>query len=282
MNTRNFIYRQVRENGFYIGDIDINLKDVMEEISSLESLYSEAYVKSELFKPKEDHQGRSGYAVLVGNNECECNYVNLENYKNLNYAYTVYKEFLEKYFDLDPEYTNKFPTLLNWQKYLQGSDNSLPWHIDVDIKKGSWEKYSIDIQEGIIPKFVMVIVTENDNDGKGLEIKVFEEDFKKAGIKYPDGGKPINENGKKGKIIKINLSPGQVIIFDNTLLQHGVTESLPNKRTMFGFRSFIIGAKYFTEDPNGNYSVGNYLKGNINLLDETKISEVFGCKNINK
>jgi hypothetical protein len=114
---------------------------------------------------------------------------------------------------------------VNYQQYKEGASNSLPFHFDAEIFRGEWDKDYIKLEEGLIPRLVMVIVVENDNDGKGLQIL-----------------KP------SGQIVELDLEPGDILYFDNTKVLHGVPEDLEKKRTMIGFRSFEVEPLYFRKD----------------------------------
>ena len=69
----------------------------------------------------------------------------------------------------------------------------------------------------------MVLVTTNDNGGEGLQVQ------------------------KNGENIDLILEPGDMVIFDNTKILHGVPNSTPNNRNMVGFRNFEIFPLYFSK-----------------------------------
>jgi hypothetical protein len=269
--------KELNEKGFYKTHTKLDTEKIEKNLKELEELYKDMKDK-DLFKPQE-YGERDGYAVLVGKMPCKCNFLNIENFQPLTEYYEFFKDLLENSENL-LRGKEDFPLLLNWQRYHKGRDNSLPFHVDVDIKRGNWSKESISIEEGIIPKYVMVVVLRNDNGSKGLKVKIYKDDFERNGLEFPDD-KTQKEDDKEFTIIDIDLGVGDVLVFDNTIMLHGVPESLPEERVMFGFRSFVDGAlKYYrAEDENCSLKVGSYLCGDTVPMRFRKVSETFGCKN---
>jgi hypothetical protein len=276
MNVKEAI-KELNEKGFYKTHTKLDGENVEKNLKELEDLYKDLKDK-DLFKPQE-YGERDGYAVLVGKTQCKCNFLNIENFQPLLKYYEFFKDLLETSGNLLSK-KEDFPLLLNWQRYHKGQDNSLPFHVDVDIIRGNWGKESIIIEEGIIPKYVMVVVLRNDNGTKGLKVKMYKDDFERNGLKFPDI-KTQKEDGKEFALIDIDLGVGDVLVFDNTIMLHGVPESLPEERVMFGFRSFVDGAlKYYrAEDEKCSLQVGSYLCGDIVPMSSRKVSGTFGCKN---
>ena len=271
---------EVSKNGFSIVRNVCDVQKAIKEIEKLEEHYCESMVEKEFFKPAEDYEGRHGGACLVSKtSDCDskCSTLFIDNFLELQRMYNIFQDFLK----INTQDFKEEPVLLNWQQYKQGSDNSLPWHIDVDIKDGQWAKEEISIHRGIIPKYVMVIVSANDNDGQGLKVKIHKEDFENAGIGIPVEDCSIVENSVYE--IDVELNPGDLLIFDNTILLHGVPESLPNYRSMFGFRSFNQNALLFSEEEMENskpFKVGDYIKGFVKTPSlEEKEKYTFGFNN---
>jgi hypothetical protein len=267
--------KELKEKGFYKTHTKLDTEEIEKTLKELEELYKDLKDK-DLFKSQE-YGERDGYAVLVGKMPCKCNFLNIENFQSLLKYYEFFKDLLETSGNLLEE-KEDFPLLLNWQRYHKGRDNSLPFHVDVDIKRGNWGKESISIEEGIIPKYVMVVILRNDNGSKGLKVKIYKDDFERNGLKFPNV-KTQKEDGKEFAIIDIDLEVGDVLVFDNTIMLHGVPESLPEERVMFGFRSFVDGAiKYFrAESERCSLKVGNYLCGDVVPMSFRRVSGTFGC-----
>lgn len=224
------IAEEIKESGIMIQKgvlSETDIKALLQEIKIFQGSYSEYMVEGKLFRKRENHLGRLGDALMVSVKAPECAPYLLigeeggsektafwyENYIG------VLSEFVEEEV---PESTR---VLLNYQFYKGGTDNSLPFHFDAEIFDGIWDKNYIELEEGLIPRLVMVIVLENENDGKGLEIMNFD-----------------------GEIFEVELFPGDILYFDNTSVLHGVPEGVKNKRTMLGFRSFETQPLHFKKD----------------------------------
>lgn len=235
------ITQSLRENGSFVfhgldKDIGISLRGIENELDDIGGYYSQTAVEKQIFRPRENHEGRTGDACMtsIGNPEY-APFIRLNQYDNLSKLQSLYNDILSSYFNEDM--TNS-KSLMNWQRYKQGCDNSLPFHADCEIFSGNWGKGYIDLERGLIPKFVMVLVTTNENDGAGLQLLI---------------------NGVESEL---ELHPGDMVIFDNTKLLHGVPRSTPNKRNMVGFRNFEAHPLYFqkTEFIHSN----SYSNGLVN------------------
>ena len=204
-----------------------DLKNLLEiDIPYFKNGYSETAVENKLYRVRENHDGRLGDAMIVSFDEPgTMPFISLNNgylTKTISELYFHYINILK--FFVDEEVPDNTKVLLNYQFYKEGSSNSLPFHFDSEIFKGNWGKDYIELEEGLIPKLVMVLVLENDNDGKGLKIL------------------------RDGEVIDLELNPGDILFFDNTKVLHGVPEDLPKKRTMLGMRSFETKPLYFKKE----------------------------------
>ncbi len=201
---------------------DHKVGKVLEELKEVERSYTPLGVENKLFRERETHDGRKGDAVMVTTGYPDsAPFYTLNAYEELLNLAKVYHEIVGEALD---ENIEDGKLLMNWQEYYARGDNSLPMHVDVELIKGDWGKYTIEFDEGLIPRYVMVLVTKNNNGGKGLAVEI------------------------NGKITTINLFKGDVIIFDNTAMLHGVPESTPEDRFMLGFRSFEAKPLYFNKE----------------------------------
>lgn len=235
-------------------ELNIDLNSTIDELEKVSKMYSENYVEKKLFRPKEDHNARKGGACMVSNGTPEgAPFIRFGyDHNNLMSLLTFYNAVLN---EILGDVTQNSRVLMNWQSYLQGGDNSLPFHCDCEIFEGEWTKQYIDLKRGLIPKYVMVFVTTNDNGGKGLEIM--------KGNEYMD----------------LDLYAGDLLIFDNTQVLHGVPESCANARSMVGFRNFEAHPLLFSTAPfhdlNGVEEFDNgFLLGSVKELTTKEARKV--------
>ena len=254
--------KEVKENGYYIqrGMLsNLDLECILETtIPAIAANYSEDLVDRRLFRKREDTDGRRGDAVLMALDTPDtAPYLSLdERFPCIDSLYLSYVATLSQFLYGDFRLDNDTKVLVNYQQYKAGASNSLPFHFDAEIFKGDWNKEYIELEEGLIPRLVMVVVLENENDGKGLQIM------------KPDG-----------TIVDLDLEPGDILYFDNTTVLHGVPNDLDKKRTMIGFRSFEIAPLYFKKDGmmDGTEVIEidtPYVKGEAILLSNDEAKEI--------
>ncbi len=106
--------------------------------------------------------------------------------------------------------------MLNYQNYFSGS-KPVGEHFDGEYLKTQRAGDGVEFKllEGILPRYVAVLVVANENDGKGIEL--------------------VDNNS--GKVVAPKLYAGDLVIFDNIALRHRVP-TLENPRTTIGVRSF--------------------------------------------
>jgi hypothetical protein len=224
--------REIKENGFFVQkrmlsnlDLDCILNMA---IPAIAETYTEDFVEKRLFRKREDTPGRKGDAVLMSIEEPEkAPFLIIDDrFPCIGSLYLSYVHTLSQFLYGDFRLGEDTKVLVNYQQYKEGASNSLPFHFDAEIFKGDWNKEYIELEEGLIPRLVMVVVLENENYGKkGLQVV-----------------KP------SGEVIDLDLRAGDILYFDNTAVLHGVPEDLDKKRTMIGFRSFEIDPLYFRKD----------------------------------
>lgn len=218
------VAHNVKDHGYHIQHrmiSDLDIEWYQRQIEELKSGYSEMAVDQKIYRKRENTEGRLGDALIVSLSEPD-----LAPYRLIDGGIaSLYLTYIHTlgYF-LGENVKDDTKVLFNYQFYKEGASNSLPFHFDAEIFKGDWTKEYIELKEGLIPRMVMVVVLENDNDGRGLQLMT-----------------------KEGKIVNINMVPGDIIYFDNTSVLHGVPDDLPNKRSMMGFRSFETKPLYFNE-----------------------------------
>ena len=255
--------KEVKENGYYIqrgmlSNLDLEcILDVT--IPAIAENYTEEFVAQRLYRKREDTAGRRGDAVLMAIDTPDtAPYMSLDDrFPCIGGLYLSYVNTLSQLLYGDFRLEDNTKVLVNYQQYKAGASNSLPFHFDAEIFKGEWNKDYIKLEEGLIPRMVMVVVLENENDGKGLQIMT-----------------------PKGEIVDLDLVPGDILYFDNTAVLHGVPDDLDKKRTMIGFRSFEIEPLLFNKlgfmDGTGVIEIDTpYVKGDaIQLTTENAKEEL--------
>ena len=125
--------------------------------------------------------------------------------------------------------------MMNMQEYKEAS-KPIPWHFDgeyLDCNSESTDG-SIQVVEGLIPRYVAVYTLYNKNDF-GTSVK----------------------NLHTGNEFSVESEAGDLFIFDNITHHHSVPE-LKKDRAMFGFRNFDHNPYHFSQD----YSMGSTVVSN--------------------
>lgn len=119
-------------------------------------------------------------------------------------------------------------SMLNFQEYHAGS-KPLARHYDGEyLKYNKVSPTEFKLEEGLLPRYVMVFTIRNENVGEENEGTVL---FEVA----------------TGNVIKAQSRPGQVLIFDNIRFRHEVP-MLSKPRFMCGLRSFDYEPGFFVSD----------------------------------
>ncbi len=219
----NKMIEDIRENGYtrvpnFLTDLDI--EQIQQERDSIIRHYSLENVKNRLFYLREDSHNRQGDAVMVSEDENE-SLPSFDINGKLLELMTIYNEVLGELSG------TKVPSdsrcMLNSQQYFT---DSKPVHDHYDgeffdfehtenVKEDGLDNYSVTMNKGLIPRYVMVAVLENQNNGKGTYVRMHDSEER----------------------IDIENNKGDIIVFDNLAMRHGVW-GLENSRSMVGFRNF--------------------------------------------
>jgi len=221
---------------------ETEIQEILSDIPNITSKYSEDFVKNRLFYPREDSHNRQGDALMVSLEDY--NYSSVDHlFESSSLPRFVIKGFkrnlLEFYNQVLSEISGEVVpensrSMMNIQQYFE---HSLPVgdHYDgefISYKHGEdkYKEFTLDVKEAILPRYVMVVVLENENSGKGTYIR------------YHDSEERIY----------INNNPGDLIIFDNIGMRHGVPE-LEHPRKMIGFRNFDFNPVHFISEKKDGY-----------------------------
>lgn len=215
---------EMEANGFYIlrnyiSESEIN--DAKALCDHLTDQYSEQGLLDRLFYKREESGNRQGDAVMVS----------LGENKKLP-SLVIDSGLLEDHNQIISALTGKkvnksSRSMMNMQQYF---DKSL---FVADHYDGWYSKFShgeedihgecpLIIEEGLIPRYVQVVVLENKNNGRGVYVRKH------------------NKTARES----VELFPGDMLVFDNVNMRHGVPE-LEFPRRMLGFRNFDHHPKLF-------------------------------------
>ena len=135
--------------------------------------------------------------------------------------------------------------MLNYQNYYAGS-KPVAEHFDGEYlyTQRATDTVEFKLLEGILPRYVCVLVIANDNDGRGLELI----------------------DNKSHQVFKPELFAGDLVVFDNINLRHRVP-SLKHPRTTIGLRNFDHLPLHFAADDS------YFLDGHYDAIAEGWVSK---------
>lgn len=221
-------------NGYYIFKDVVSSKEIrtiQEERDNILKEYSEETVKQRLFYKREDSYNRQGDAVQISFAKSELPSITVKQDDAIGKYMKLYQNIVSN--AVGEEFRPEYRCMLNSQQYFE---HSLPVHDHYDMEAFDFEhvdnskhnEYALKLKSALIPRYVMVVVLTNENDGLGTYVRQHDS----------------NER------IDVKLYPGDVLIFDNIRYRHGVPE-LNNPRSMIGFRSMDFSPVLFEEHPEG-------------------------------
>ncbi len=230
------IVNDIKENGFsripnFLSDTVID--EIKKERNEVIRHYSLGNVQTRLFYLREESHNRQGDAVMVSEVENDM----LPSFtlvgKSLELM-NMYNSVLGAMTGVQVE--NDSRCMMNSQQYFADS-KPVNDHYDGEffefehtenVKEDGLDNYSVQMNKGLIPRYVMVAVLENENNGKGTYVRMHDSEDR----------------------IDLENNKGDLIIFDNLAMRHGVW-GLENPRSMIGFRNFDHQPYYFEKDPQG-------------------------------
>lgn len=200
-----------------------------------EENYTEENLMNRVCYKREESQNRQGDAYMVSLYKSELPSIILED-NNLKELFIFYHEVMGQ-LTKRPMYSYT-RAMLNCQQYF---DESLPVfdHYDgefFDFEHGYDKKHEekvLMIKRGLLPRYVMVLVLYNENEGKGTYVRFHHSDER----------------------IELKNEACDIIIFDNIAMRHGVPE-MKHPRMMIGFRNFDHYPYYFKKSKPENTEDG--------------------------
>lgn len=139
--------------------------------------------------------------------------------------------------------------MLNYQNYFSGS-KPVGEHFDGEYIRAQKAEDGVEFQliEGILPRFVAVLVLANQNQGKGTELV---------------------DNANQ-KVYRPVMNSGDLLIFDNIRLRHRVP-TMENPRTTLGLRNFDHMALHFAKDER------SFISNDYRPIPEGWVSDSVDC-----
>lgn len=185
------------------------------ELTSLiQQHYNPANLSNHSVYPSDSSESRISHAMMISESDSKLPKVCHKAYKQVG-------QFLEDQNQLISQLTGhkvqgSSRSLLNYQNYSCGS-KPVGEHFDGEYLKAKKATDGIEFQllEGILPRYVAVLVVENENDGKGVELI----------------------NHQLHHVYSPKLHAGDLVLFDNIKLRHRVPK-MEQPRISVGLRNF--------------------------------------------
>lgn len=216
-----------------------------------EALIKRYYTKDELMKhsvyPSDSSESRISHALMIAQGESELPKIDHSSYAAVDQFLRDHNQLLSQITGKDVAPSSR--CMLNYQKYFSGS-KPVGEHFDGEYlrTKRSEDGVEFTLVEGILPRYVAVLVVENENEGKGIELV----------------------NNDKKEIIQPELHAGDLVIFDNITLRHRVPR-LDKPRTSIGVRNFDHVPFHFALNEQ------EFLTGDYSKIAEGWVSENVDC-----
>ena len=216
-----------------------------------EALIERFYTVEELNKhsvyPSDSSESRVSNAVMISEGKSDFPKVDHHDYPTVDTFLKDHNLLLSEITGVKVEAGSR--CMLNYQNYFSGS-KPVGEHFDGEYLRTARAEDGVEftLKEGILPRYVALLVVKNENDGKGIELV----------------------NNLNGQITQPRLHAGDLIIFNNIDLRHRVPR-LDYPRTSMGLRNFDHKPLHFSE--NEEY----FLSGDYRKIAEGWVSENVDC-----
>lgn len=192
-----------------------------------ENYSQENLLKRVCYKREESNGGRQGDAYMVSSETGVLNSIILEEDIMVRQMFDLYQNTIKELVGKDMNEESR--CMLNCQQYFDKSfevgDHYDGEFFDFEHGDDSYGEQTLIINEGLLPRFVMVLVLRNENE-KGTYVR---------------------PHDSKDRIDIPNKSY-DLIMFDNISMRHGVP-MLEKPRMMIGFRNFDYYPYHFERNP---------------------------------
>jgi hypothetical protein len=225
------VSKEIKDKGFIRIENFLSQSDADDIIGTMEVFntinYTQENLENRVCYKREESHNRQGDAFMVSKfDEGKLPSVPLYDSKILTELFDFQASLLSELVGIKTgDHTR---SMMNCQRYFQ---KSLPvWdHYDgefLDFTHEGEEEKKLILHKAILPRYVMVFVLFNENNGKGTYVR---------------------NHDSKERIDILNKGL-DLIVFDNIKMRHGVPE-LDEERMMIGFRNFDFNPYYFERDP---------------------------------
>lgn len=222
------LFQSMKEQGFVRLEAFYNAEELEALKNDSEQLIKAAYTPENLalhsVYPSDSTETRVSHALMLSEGESDLPRVDHTGYNAIDKFLKDHNRLLAEI--TESEVSPASRCMLNYQNYFSGS-KPVGEHFDGEYLKTQRAGDGIEFRllEGILPRYVAVLVIANENDGKGIEIV----------------------DNATGVVHKPSLNAGDIVIFDNVNLRHRVPR-LENPRTTIGIRSFDHQPMHFAAD----------------------------------
>ena len=196
--------------------------------------YSQKNIRDRVAYLSDSSETRISNAFMVSTGDTQLPHISVATNTILGDIIDDYQHIIKQ---LSPVLSESHDTrlMMNMQEYKEAS-KPIPWHFDGEYLDCNTESTdgSIQVVEGLIPRYVGVYTLYNKND-LGTSVKSLH----------------------TGEEFQVESDAGDFFIFDNTVFLHSVPE-LKKDRAMFGFRNFDYIPYHYSQD----YNIGSMVVSN--------------------
>lgn len=202
----------VKFDGYYGQEQLDNLKVEFEDL--IASQYNEENLLAHAVYPSDKSDARVSHAMMISEGASAFPRIQHEVFPQISAFLKDQNSLLAAMTDTPVDTGAR--SMLNYQRYFSGS-KPVGEHFDGEYLKAAKEADGVEFSllEGILPRFVGVLVVENENDGKGVQLL----------------------DKTHNHLYSPELNPGDLVFFDNIDLRHRVPR-MEKPRVSIGLRNF--------------------------------------------
>lgn len=207
---------------------EVHLKMLQDEAEQLiERHYTPDNLAQHSVYPSDSTDTRISHALMIAQHASELPSVSHRGCTSIDQLLQDHNQMLAQITGQSVAATSR--CMLNYQNYFAGS-KPVGEHFDGEYIRTQRAADGIEFKllEGILPRFVAVLVLANENQGKGTELV----------------------DSQSQQVHRPTMDPGDLLVFDNIRLRHRVP-TMAKPRATLGLRNFDHMALHFAADPSG-------------------------------